>query len=83
MDLGAVLESYGTELPGAAAEEMPDTVQYDIWFDDEDRFAQLEMDFPVMDQQGSMEMTVDDWGTDVSIEAPPADQVTEMPDRVR
>ncbi len=25
-------------------------------------------------------MTVDDWGEDVTIEAPPADQIAEMPD---
>jgi LppX_LprAFG lipoprotein len=80
IDPQAVLHSYGTDLPDAAAEAMPDSMTYDIWLDDQDRLAQMELDFPVMGQQVSMEMTVDDWGQDVSIEAPPADQVAEMPD---
>lgn len=82
IDMQAVMESYGggVDLPSEAAEALPDSVTYDLWLDDEDRFAQMKMDYPMMDQQVSMDMTVDDWGKDVSIEAPPADQITEMPD---
>lgn len=79
VDLQAVLEEMGTELPREAAKGVPDSVTYGLWLDDEDRFAQLKMDYPVMDQQMTMEMAADDWGTDVEIEAPPADEVTEMP----
>ena len=33
-----------------------------------------------MEMEMSMEMSLDDWGKDVTIEAPPADEVTDMPD---
>jgi hypothetical protein len=69
--------------PSAGADmksEIPDDLTYDIWLDDQNRFAQMKMDIPVMNQTTSMTMSVTDWGTDVSIEAPPADQVTDMPD---
>ena len=80
IDMQSVLKSYGADLPSAAAEAVPETVTYDLWLDDQDRFAQMTMDYPIMDQQMSMEMSLDDWGKAAEIKAPPADEVTEMPD---
>lgn len=80
IDMATVMKSYGAGLPSEAASAMPETVTYDLWLDDEDRFAQMTMDYPIMEQQMSMEMSLDDWGKDVTIEAPSADEVTEMPD---
>ncbi len=79
IDMQSALQSLGGKLPAAASKGLPDSVTYDLWLDDENRFAQMQMDYPVMDQQISMEMTVSDWGADVDIAAPPADQVTDMP----
>lgn len=80
IDLGTMMDSMGADLPSEAASGMPDSVTYDLWLDQQNRFAQMKSEYPVMGQQVSMTMDVDDWGTDVSIEAPPADQVTDMPD---
>lgn len=80
VDLSASLESLGAELPKQALQGMPKTISYDVWLDEEGRFGQMVMELPVMGQTTTTEMTVDDWGTDVTIEAPPADQVTDMPD---
>ncbi|WP_104106762.1 DUF6612 family protein [Nocardioides sp. 616] len=57
---------------------LPEEIEYDIWFDDEGRFTRTTMDMG--DTAGTMTMTLSDWGKDVEIEAPPADQVTEMPE---
>lgn len=80
IDMLSVMDSYGADLPSDAADGMPDSITYDLWLDDQDRFAQMQMEVPVMDKSMEMEMSLDDWGQDVSIEAPPADQVTDMPD---
>jgi hypothetical protein len=80
VDPSAMLDELGTDVPSEAAKGMPDAITYDLWLDDEDRFAQMQMDTEIMSQDMTMEMTVDDWGKDVSIEAPPAGEVTDMPD---
>lgn len=80
VDIGSIMDSLGADLPSGASGAMPDKVTYDIWLDDENRFAQMQMDLPVMDQTMSMKMTAEDWGTDVSIEAPSSGDVTDMPD---
>lgn len=79
VDLGAAMEATGADLPAAVQREMPETITYDSWLDEENRFAQLEMDYEVMGMPMTMTMTADDWGTEVDIEAPSADEVAEMP----
>ncbi len=69
-----------SQLGGAAASGaagLPKTFVYDIWLDDQSRLTKLTLD---MGSAGSMSTELSDFGKDVSIEAPPADQVTEMPD---
>jgi hypothetical protein len=74
VDTAELLKSTGQKVPQGGG--FPDTVDYQIWLDDQQRVAKVVMD---LGDQGSLEMSVTDWGTDVDIEAPPADQVVEMP----
>ncbi|WP_235735017.1 DUF7537 family lipoprotein [Nocardioides alcanivorans] len=64
-------------LQGAEGVELPESLTYDIWLDEQGRIAQMEAD---LDAQGTMKMNVFDYGADVSIKAPPADQVQDMSD---
>lgn len=66
--------------PQEAMGQLPDSVTYDLWLDEEHRMAQTTMELPIQGMTTNVEMVVDDWGKDVSIEAPPVDEVTEMPD---
>lgn len=68
------------DLPAEAKSQLPDTITYDIWLDDEDRLSKMHMDLPVAGVESSIDVTASDWGKDVTIEAPPADEITEMPD---
>ncbi len=71
VDTGAMLKGMGQDVPDSA--QVPGTMSYDVWFDGEGRFSRMVMD---MGSMGTTEMTLSDYGTDVQIEAPPADQVT-------
>lgn len=64
------------ELDPAAAGALPEEVTYDLWFDDEGRFAQMVVDMGAT--AGEVVMRFENWGSDVDIEAPPASQVTDM-----
>jgi len=80
VDPKGLVEDLGSDLPPGAEGQLPDSLTYDLWLDEEDRIAKMEMDMPMAGTQSSIEMTVTDWGEDVDIEAPPADQVTDMPE---
>jgi hypothetical protein len=81
IDVKKMMESMGGNLPSEVQSQMPDSVTYDLWLDDQNRFTRMSMDdLPMGGTDASMQMTVSDWGKDVTIEAPPADQVTDMPD---
>jgi len=64
------------ELDPAAAGALPEEVTYDLWFDDEGRFAQMVVDMGAT--AGEVLIRFENWGTDVEIQAPPASQVTDM-----
>lgn len=64
------------ELDPAAAGALPEEVTYDLWFDDEGRFAQMVVDMGAT--AGEVLIRFENWGTDVEIEAPPASEVTDM-----
>lgn len=64
------------ELDPAAAGALPEEITYDIWFDDEGRFAQMVVDMGAT--AGEVLMRFENWGTEVDIEAPPASEVTDM-----
>lgn len=81
VDIQKAIEQMGGEqLPDAALAELPEELTYDLWLDDEGRFTRMSVDeLPMGPMSGSMEMAVSGWGEDVDIEAPAADQITEMP----
>jgi hypothetical protein len=81
IDTKQMLDSMGGDLPKGAQSQLPATMTYSLWLDDQGRFSKMSMDeMPMGGMSGSMEMTVSGWGEDVAIEAPPADQATKMPD---
>lgn len=72
-DLEAISNLIGS---GADTAQLPRTITYDIWLDGDGRFTQMKAD---MQAAGKIVMNLTDWGTEVDIKAPPANQVTEMP----
>jgi len=56
--------------------DLPKSVSYDMWLDEEGRPRRIQAD---LGDQGSMQTDMTDYGSEVSIEAPPADQVQTMP----
>jgi len=58
-----------------AAGSLPKTMTQDWWFDSDGLVRKFSSDFGGQ----TITMTLSDWGEDVSIEAPPSDQVTTMP----
>lgn len=61
-------------MPSSA--DMPDEIEADLWFDDQFRVRQMEMDLDTA-QPVTIEARLFDWGEPVQIEAPPADQVVD------
>ncbi|TGO05498.1 LppX_LprAFG lipoprotein [Serinibacter arcticus] len=62
---------------GAAA--LPDIIAYDVWLDGEGRFVKSLVAMEVAGQSTSTETIMSGFGEPVTITAPPADQITEMP----
>jgi len=64
-------------LPSAPAgqAELPDTLTQEWWFDGDGLIRKFSQDIG----GSATVMTLSDWGEDVDIEAPPADEVTTMP----
>jgi hypothetical protein len=58
--------------------QMPKTVAYDLWLDDENRMRKMTMSMN-MGAPMKMEVTFDDWGSPVDIAAPPASEIVEPP----
>lgn len=56
---------------------LPEELAYDVWLDDDDRIRRMSMD---LGASGAFDMTMSDWGTPVTIKAPPAGEVIEMPE---
>jgi hypothetical protein len=62
---------------------MPDTISYDLWLDGSDLMRRIEFDLGAVTGgqagSGGMVMTMSDWGEPVTVEAPPASAIVEMP----
>lgn len=71
VDTAEMMKGMGQDVPASA--QLPESMSYDAWFDSEGRFSRMVMDMGTM---GTTEMTLSDFGTDVTIEAPPASQIT-------
>ncbi len=65
----------GTKIPNQSGATMPDEVAYDVWIDGEDRPRQLSFDM----SGTAMTMQISDFDKKVSIKAPKANQVMELP----
>ena len=52
--------------------------QVDVWIDDHDRVVKLQLTMP--DGEGDLTLEVTAFGVPVDVQAPPADQVSELPD---
>ena len=73
--LVADTQALGDKL-GKEGADLPDSLTYDMWLDEEGRPRRIQAD---LGDQGSMKTDMTDYGSEVSIEAPPADQVQAMP----
>jgi hypothetical protein len=75
VDTKALLE--GTPAEAQSAAGLPDTVDYQLWFDGDGLISKFSFDMGAT--AGTTEATFTDWGTDVDITAPPESEVTTMP----
>jgi hypothetical protein len=75
VDAATVLEGQGQTL--APGMDVPEEFTYTVYFAD-DQFRRMEI--AMGESMGDVTLDFTDWGKDVSIEAPPADQVTDFPD---
>ncbi|WP_295657571.1 LppX_LprAFG lipoprotein [uncultured Nocardioides sp.] len=60
---------------GGAGGALPKELAYDVWLDGDGLFRKMESD---LGPTGTLTMNIDDWGKEVSVEAPAKDQVTTM-----
>lgn len=72
VDSAGLAESLGAD----STKGMPKTIDQDIWVDADGLLRKAEVG---MGETGTVEMVLSKHGEDVTIEAPPADQVTDMP----
>jgi hypothetical protein len=76
LDSTALLDE--ADLPsGAPSDAVADELTFDLWFDDEGNFRRQEAVLGAM--AGSVELSYDNWGEPVDIEAPPESQITKLP----
>lgn len=54
---------------------MPEVVTYDLWLDEQNLMRRIELE----QAQGSLVMTMSDWGEPVTVKAPPAADIMQMP----
>ncbi|MDM7829973.1 LppX_LprAFG lipoprotein [Cellulomonas edaphi] len=74
VDTSKITGSMGDALK-AAGTSVPKTFTYTYWIGSDGKPRKM-----VMDQSGTTtEMTMTDWGKKVTVKAPPADQITDMP----
>jgi hypothetical protein len=63
------------EAQGRTFQPGPEVVTYDLWLDDQNLMRRIEFE----QTRGSLVMTMSDWGEPVTVEAPPASDVMDMP----
>lgn len=74
----AVLESLDPQARKQAEAGMPEELTYDLLFDGDGKFRQMEVDLGAA-AGGAMQVTFSDWGKDVTVKAPPAGQIMQLP----
>lgn len=75
-DAMVTTENLAKNLPKEARASLPERVLYSFWFDDSDLVRQVAVD---MGKTGTTTMAYDNWGQKVTIKAPAAKDVTQMP----
>ena len=70
VDAEKAAKAQGTQLPSGTG-----TVTYDLWIDDQDLMRRLEFGSGAE----GMTMTLSDWGKPVTVKAPPASALMELP----
>lgn len=70
VDAKKAAEAQGSQVPSGTG-----TVTYDLWIDDQDLMRRLEFG----NGMTGMTMTLSDWGKPVTVEAPPASAIMELP----
>jgi hypothetical protein len=60
--------------------DLPETVDYEIYLDSDGLMRRMETAFEVMSQKMEVVVTLDDWGKDVTITAPPKSETTSFSD---
>jgi len=75
VDSSVLLGQAGQDAPTGV--DLPKNVTYGMWFDGDGLFRKMSVDLGTA--AGGMEVHYDQWGEPVSIEAPPASQITTMP----
>ncbi len=68
----------GEQLRAEPQPSQDTTIPMELYLDSENLPKRIEMNMDVMGQSSSMVMNYTDWGTPVTIEAPPADQVAQF-----
>ncbi|MGL5826335.1 MAG: hypothetical protein ACRCYU_16210, partial [Nocardioides sp.] len=65
----------GSKLPNQDGITMPEEVDYDVWLDDANLLRQLAINIGGV----AITSTISDWGKDVTIRAPRANQILNLP----
>ena len=76
IDTAKLLQNLPSEAAGQA--DVPDSMSQEWWFDSDGLIRKFSTDFG----GAATVMTLSEWGEDVTIEAPPSDEVTTMPGRM-
>lgn len=59
--------------------QLPETVSYDLWLDDQNRMGKMAMDMDMGSAPVKMEVAFTDWGEPVDIAAPADSEIAELP----
>ncbi|MET0741327.1 MAG: hypothetical protein ABWZ26_07230 [Candidatus Nanopelagicales bacterium] len=80
LDLEAIVDAPGA-LEGAFENlGQAEAVEMRLWVAEDQTVRKVEADMSVMDEDVAMTLRLFDWGTDVDVEAPPADQLLDPSD---
>jgi hypothetical protein len=75
IDTAAAVKASGGDASKLKSAGVPDKATVNIWIDSEQRPAQMRM---AMGSLANVDLTFSHWGDDVTVTAPPADQVSEL-----
>ena len=81
LDLDAIAAAAPDALDGAFENlDQADDVELKLWIAEDQTLRKVETDMSVLGENVTMTMRLFDWGTDVDVEAPPADQLLDPSD---